>query len=293
MNSSPDGPPVARYVGRFAPSPTGPLHFGSLVTALASFLDARAHGGHWLVRIEDLDPPRESPRAPAQIMSQLRAHGLHWDGNIAFQSDRLSAYDQALTHLRHQRLCFPCKCARNSFRGIYPGTCRSRRYEDTNLPYAERVFASGPHIMFKDLVLGKQTTDLKNEIGDFVIRRKDGLTAYQLAVIVDDGYQGITHVIRGSDLLSSTARQIHLARLLNIAIPVYAHIPVVLGPDGDKLSKQTHAPPVEEASALPTLRLALKVLGQSASQRTTISGLLADAIQRWDLTRVPLISFQT
>lgn len=293
MNLSTDGLSVARYVGRFAPSPTGPLHFGSLVTALASFLDARAHGGRWLLRIEDLDPPRESPEAPAQIMSQLHAHGLNWDGNVVFQSDRQSAYDQALTQLRDQGFCFPCKCARKSFRGVYPGTCRSRRYEDSNLPYAERVFASGPQIMFKDLVLGNQTTDLQNEIGDFIVRRKDGLTAYQLAVIVDDGYQDITHVIRGSDLLGSTARQIHLARLLDIAIPVYAHIPVVLGPDGDKLSKQTHAPPVEDASAMSTLRLALRVLGQPASQSNTISELLADAIARWDLTRIPLISFRT
>lgn len=220
-------------------------------------------------------------------MSQLDAHGLHWDGDVLFQSQQLSAYDLNLTHLRERGLTFPCKCSRKSIRGVYPGTCRSRHFENTDPPYAERLLTRGPPVGFDDLILGRHTFQADKDFGDFIVRRKDGLTAYQLAVVVDDEFQGVTHVVRGSDLLTSTPMQVVLARLLHFRTPQYAHIPVVLGSTGDKLSKQTHAPPVEETSALSTLRLALQVLGQPESPGTSVESLLSDAITSWDITRVP------
>jgi glutamyl-Q tRNA(Asp) synthetase len=274
------------YIGRFAPSPTGPLHFGSLVVALASYLDARKHNGQWLLRIEDLDPPRESHSAPAEIMRQLTAFGLQWDGEALFQSTRLDTYSKNLQLLQNARLLFPCTCKRQP--GPYKGACRHKSFSDVAEPYAVRVLTKDQRIQFDDLIYGKQYSFPDQEVGDFVVRRKDGLHAYQLAVIVDDAFQGITHVIRGSDLLDSTPRQILLAQYLALSVPTYGHIPVVLGKDGHKLSKQSHAMPVDTDRPLAVLRQALQTLGQAPQRAaTTVSSLLRQATKAWDLARVP------
>ncbi|MEX2489670.1 MAG: tRNA glutamyl-Q(34) synthetase GluQRS, partial [Pseudomonadales bacterium] len=226
------------YVGRFAPSPTGPLHFGSLVAALASYLDARHHNGLWLLRIEDLDPPRESPDAPQQIMSQLKGFGMHWDGEVLYQSDRLDAYQQALDQLRAENLVYPCTCTRKMVGTIYNGRCRKNDF-NINAPYAIRLVIGDMVISFKDRVMGPLYYHLDKDVGDFIIKRKDGLFAYQLAVAVDDAFQQVTHVVRGADLLDSTPRQIAVCRQLNLIEPSYTHVPVITGKDGSKLSKQT------------------------------------------------------
>ncbi len=281
------------YVGRFAPSPTGPLHFGSLVAAVGSYLDAKKHHGQWLLRIEDLDPPRESTTAPAEIMSQLRAYGLFWDGEVLFQSSRLNAYEENLGRLRKQGLVFPCICSRKSIVGVYPGACRSRSYESTEVPFAERLLTAGRKVEYEDLVFGTRYCDVEQDIGDFIVKRKDKLFAYQLAVIVDDAYQEVTHVIRGSDLMDSTPRQILLAKYLSLPVPSFGHIPVVTDVSGHKLSKQTHAAPVDRQNPLPVLRQVLNVLGQhTGSKVNTVEQLLDSAIQQWDINRIPRDSFR-
>lgn len=256
------------YVGRFAPSPTGPLHFGSLVAAVASYLEARAHGGRWLVRIEDIDPPREEPGATRLILEALEAYGFEWDGDINFQSACRPAHDAALDELQAQGLAYPCGCSRKDLadapRGplgtIYPGTCRS----GCDAPEtAIRLRTNDEPISFTDRLQGKQTQHLESESGDFVIRRRDGLIAYQLAVAVDDALQGITDIVRGMDLIDSTPRQIWLQRLLGYPTPGYAHIPVVTHPDGDKLSKLTGAPGIPLGDVRPTLVRALAALRQA------------------------------
>lgn len=273
------------YVGRFAPSPTGPLHFGSLVAALASYLDARHHQGNWLVRIEDIDPPREDPSAPEEILRQLQYFGLNWDGDPMFQSTRLSEYQKSLEALRASGLIFYCTCSRRSYDQVYPGTCRHQQSSD--LPGAERIQIDDTAIVFDDLFLGPQHFDLALTSGDFILKRKDGLFAYQLAVVVDDDAQGINHVVRGNDLLDSTPRQIYLAKQLGFATPTYGHFAVVLGDDGHKLSKQAKAPPVALEDPLTVLCQALLALGQAPAKSQSISGLLDEAIQNWDRHRVP------
>ena len=281
------------YVGRFAPSPTGPLHFGSLVAAVGSYLDAKKHHGQWLLRIEDLDPPRESTTAPAEIMSQLRAYGLFWDGDVLFQSSRLNAYEENLGRLRNQGLVFPCICSRKSIVGVYPGACRSRSYESTEVPFAERLLTAGRKVEYEDLIFGTRYCDVEQDVGDFIVKRKDKLFAYQLAVIVDDAYQEVTHVIRGSDLMDSTPRQILLAEYLSLPVPAFGHIPVVTDVSGHKLSKQTHAAPVDRQNPLPVLRQVLNVLGQHfGSNVNTVEQLLDFAIQQWDINRIPRDSFR-
>ncbi|MCY4531673.1 MAG: tRNA glutamyl-Q(34) synthetase GluQRS [Gammaproteobacteria bacterium] len=281
------------YVGRFAPSPTGPLHFGSLVAAVGSYLDAKKHNGQWLLRIEDLDPPRESTTAPAEIMSQLRAYGLFWDGDVLFQSSRLNAYEENLGRLRNQGLVFPCICSRKSIVGVYPGACRSRSYESTEVPFAERLLTAGRKVEYEDLIFGTRYCDVEQDVGDFIVKRKDKLFAYQLAVIVDDAYQEVTHVIRGSDLMDSTPRQILLAEYLSLPVPAFGHIPVVTDVSGHKLSKQTHAAPVDRQNPLPVLRQVLNVLGQHfGSNVNTVEQLLDFAIQQWDINRIPRDSFR-
>lgn len=275
------------YVGRFAPSPTGPLHFGSLVAALGSYLDARHQHGTWLLRIEDLDPPRDLPDAPAEIMAQLTAYGLTWDGDVLFQSNRQAAYAEHLASLNHQGLVFPCICTRKQVGNHYEGACRSRSFATTAPPYAVRVKVTNSPVDLDDLILGDSVYDLSQDPGDFIVRRKDGFIAYQLAVIVDDAYQGITRVVRGADLLTSTPRQIYLASLLSLSVPEYAHLPVVLGHDGDKLSKQTRAAPISTVTVLDTLRMALHALGQEPLRTSSPTDLLAAAIARWDLRTVP------
>ena len=276
---------INTYVGRFAPSPTGPLHFGSLVAALASFLDARKHQGQWLIRIEDIDPPRESPAAPAEILNQLKVFGLEWDGVPLFQSTRLNAYQMELDRLKHLHLTFQCDCSRRSFGAIYPGTCR--KSPPTTGSNATRVRVNQSIIEFLDLFQKEQKFALQTEIGDFILKRKDGLIAYQLAVITDDNYQGINHVIRGYDLLDSTPRQIYLAQCLGFPVPVYGHFPVILGSDGHKLSKQAKAAPVTLNDPILVLNQALRALGQKAVSTDDIQLLLRTATGQWRRDKVP------
>ncbi|XOV85942.1 MAG: tRNA glutamyl-Q(34) synthetase GluQRS [Pseudomonadota bacterium] len=276
------------YVGRFAPSPTGPLHFGSLVAALASFLDARAVGGRWLVRIEDLDPPRETPAAARFILDQLTGFGLHYDGEVLYQSTRLDAYGDALQRLRDMQLTFPCTCTRKDLGKIYGGRCRGRSFDETEAPYAIRCRVDATDISIIDRISGRQHWNLSKNVGDFIVKRKDGLFAYQLAVVVDDAFQGVTDVVRGTDLLGSTPRQVYLASCLGLPHQRYAHLPVITGADGAKLSKQTHAAAVDPADAVFLLRRALLALGQpDPGNSATVTKLIETAINNWRIDRVP------
>lgn len=286
------------YVGRFAPSPTGPLHFGSLVAALGSCLEARARGGRWLLRIEDVDAPRTQPGAVDTILRQLEACAFAWDGEILFQSARTEAYHAALSRLRDAGWVFPCACTRREMADStlardgsrrYPGTCRE------GLPpgreaRAWRLRTAPGLVRFEDAVQGLQEEDVWREVGDFVLLRADGLFAYQLAVVVDDAEQGVSHVVRGADLLDSTARQILLQRALGVATPDYAHLPVATNVAGEKLSKQTLAPAVDVAHPMPAMHAALRFLGQpvpDALARAGVMDLWEWARAHWSLDAVP------
>jgi len=285
---------AAPYVGRFAPSPTGPLHAGSLVAALASWLDARLHGGRWLVRIEDVDTPRCAPGTDALILGQLAACGLAPDAPPCWQSTRGEAYAAALQHLVDTDAAYPCACTRRDIdaawaaRGvvhrrhaerIYPGTCRGGLHGKA--ARAWRFRADGV-VDWHDRRLGAQHQDVGREVGDFVLRRADGLWAYQLAVVVDDAAQGITHVVRGEDLADNTARQILLQRALGVATPAYLHTPLVLAADGHKLSKQNGATALALADPLAALRAAGAVLGIVGVTGATVADWLAAALPAWD-----------
>jgi glutamyl-Q tRNA(Asp) synthetase len=291
LNSSIQAP----YCGRFAPSPTGPLHFGSLLAAIASFLDARAHGGQWLVRIEDLDPPREPAGAADLILRQLESFGLCWDREVLYQSARLPAYAQALQTLQAQERCYSCTCSRPQIRdmgAVYDGHCRHRSQPPTS-EYALRVRTDPLVIGIDDSIVGSYSQNIASDCGDFVIRRKDGLFAYQLAVVVDDAFQGITHVIRGADLLDSTPRQIFLQRLLQLPTPVYGHIPLIVDGQGEKLSKQRFAPAIDSADALTLTHAALSALGQRVPPLKDFSDNAAQlewAIRNWDIQAVPKLA---
>lgn len=263
--------PVTPYRGRFAPSPTGPLHFGSLVAALGSFLDARAHNGTWHVRIEDIDPPRAVLGAADNILHTLEQLALTWDGDVMYQSRRYAAYAEAVARLRVRGAIYPCACSRKEIADsalvgvegpVYPGTCRNG-IEPGRDARALRARVDADVVRFTDLIRGDVGMNLAQEIGDFVVKRADGLYAYQLAVVVDDAAQGITHVVRGADLLGSTTRQIHLQRLLGLPTPIYAHLPVVLSPSGEKLSKQTGAAAINVKKGGTALYDALTFLGQA------------------------------
>ncbi|MBT5686578.1 MAG: tRNA glutamyl-Q(34) synthetase GluQRS, partial [Gammaproteobacteria bacterium] len=267
-------------------SPTGPLHYGSLVAAVASFLDARHAGGKWLLRIEDLDPPRESTDAPQEIVRQLLALGLHWDLEVLCQSSRLSSYDAALEAI--QPFTFPCTCSRKAVPDVYPGTCRLRKQLTANGPYAVRLRVPRRSVSINDRCLGLQTWDLEKEVGDFVIKRKDGLHAYQLAVVVDDIHCSVSHIVRGNDLLDSTPRQLALYEHLQVPPPEYLHIPVLVDESGNKLSKQAHAKPVDTSDALTTIRSALSDLGQNTHDYSlNIKELLEKAASSWNPASIP------
>lgn len=287
-------PSEATYIGRFAPSPSGPLHFGSLVAALASFLDARAHGGLWLLRMEDLDPAREPPEAATSILRSLEAFGLHWDSDVLYQSTRLDTYRNALDRLRTLGLIYACDCSRQEVQamgGVYDGRCRARTKPVAH--GALRVRVADETIAFDDLIQGPQVQQLQRECGDFVVLRKDGLFAYQLAVVVDDAFQGITHVVRGVDLLDSTARQIYLQHCLGEPTPQYAHIPVAINADGQKLSKQHFARAIDDARPVPQLLQSLQFLGQPLApglQEASTEELLDWAIRHWDIQAVPKLA---
>lgn len=259
----PDLPMLAAVRGRFAPSPSGPLHEGSLLAALASYLDARARGGEWLVRMEDLDPPREQPGAADLILRQLDTLGLHWDGSVLYQSKRLEAYREALETLEALDMLYYCTCTRQQLRGLqgrYPGLCRHRRHSLPGTSVRCRLDESAP-LVFNDLFQGQQQQSALDE-GDVVLLRKDGLFAYQLAVVVDDAWQGINRVVRGIDLLTSTVRQRALQGLLQYPAPTYGHIPVLVDHLGHKLSKQQGAKPVNTTRPEASLVRALATLRQ-------------------------------
>jgi glutamyl-Q tRNA(Asp) synthetase len=277
------------YVGRFAPSPTGPLHFGSLVAALASWLDARAARGRWLLRIEDLDAPRAQPGAADEILRTLEQLGLTWDGPVVYQSQRSALYRQALEKLQNQT--YWCSCTRREIADsslglapdgaqIYPGTCRGG-LPAGKAPRALRVRTTADAIGFADRVQGAQRQILEAEVGDFVLYRADEQFAYQLAVVVDDAEQGVTDVVRGADLLDSTPRQIYLQRLLGYPQPRYLHVPAAVNAAGEKLSKQTGAPPIELSGRSRELRRALAFLGQKPSDD------LAQAVRNWNPALIP------
>lgn len=291
-------PPRAR--GRFAPSPTGPLHFGSLVAALVSYLDARSRGGKWFVRIEDLDPPREVAGAAEAILRALDVYGLHWDGTVHYQSQRHALYARALERLKHAGLAYPCGCTRREvadfgFHGVegpvYAGTCRMGLLPGRSAR-AWRVRTDKTPTEFVDEIQGPQSQRLETAVGDFVLQRADGLFAYQLAVVVDDAEQGITRVARGADLLHSTPRQIYLQRLLALPTPAYMHVPVVVDAAGEKLSKQTLAAPLDLNAAGETLGRALCLLGHPTPRdlaSASCTEILRWAIEHWNLKAIPKV----
>lgn len=285
------------YVGRFAPSPTGPLHFGSLIAAVGSFLDAKNHGGRWLLRMEDIDEPRCSQAHADAILRVLEAYGFEWDGEVVYQSRRKERYQAALERLIELGQAYPCACSRreiadSSIAGIegpvYPGTCRAGLGGRT--PRAFRVRVGEEAVCFDDRLQGRHCQKLAAEIGDFVVKRADGFFAYQLAVVVDDHEQAVSHVVRGADLLASTPRQIHLQRLLGYPTPAYLHLPVAVNELGQKLSKQTLARPLEIREAGPMLVSALRFLGQQpepALAHAKGSEVLAWAREHYSPTAIP------
>ncbi len=283
------------YRGRFAPSPTGPLHFGSLVAAAASYLDARRAGGEWLLRIEDLDPPREVPGSADQIVATLAALGFEWTGSIVRQSERHTDYQAALDRLLAAGLAFHCSCSRTELQTaqppgrdpsdelFYPGWCRNG-VRAPDRPLAIRFRVPSGAIAFDDQLRGTQTTEPARDTGDFVIRRRDGLFAYQLAVVVDDAAQHVTHVVRGADLLASTARQMALQSALGLSTPVYAHLPLAIDANGIKLSKSTGAAGVDASRPARELWRTLQFLKQEPPpglRRGPVSTLWEWAIENW------------
>ncbi|WP_210398099.1 tRNA glutamyl-Q(34) synthetase GluQRS [Motiliproteus sediminis] len=285
--------PTGHYIGRFAPSPTGALHFGSLMAAVASFLDARAHQGQWLVRIEDLDPPREQPGASDQILRTLERYGLLWDGKVLYQSQRHALYRDTLQRLLRKGLAYRCDCSRQQIaaRGgrPYDGHCRLRQAEISE-PAAIRAVVDDRPIGFVDRIQGPQQFQFEQGSGDFILFRRDGFFAYQLAVVVDDHAQGINQIVRGSDLLDSTPHQRHLQQQLDLARPHYAHIPVMVNQTGQKLSKQTFATALDPKHPSRALHAALQVLGQqppAAMRNATPAELLSWAITHWHIDAVP------
>ncbi|MGD8978155.1 MAG: tRNA glutamyl-Q(34) synthetase GluQRS, partial [Gammaproteobacteria bacterium] len=288
--------PAARYRGRFAPSPTGPLHFGSLVAAVASYLRARSQQGDWLVRMEDIDPPREPPGAAAGILRSLETFGLEWDGQVLYQSTRLDAYRHHIRDLTERGLAFPCSCSRRDIEevlgerkpgqsAVYPGLCRDGpRRPDADC--AIRLRVPDRSVGFEDLLQGRFEQHLRRQVGDFVLQRKDGMTAYQLAVVLDDAQQGITEVCRGTDLLDNTPRQIFLQQTLGLPTPHYLHFPLVLASAGEKLSKQTGAPALDAARASDIMTEVLRFLGlppDDALRGAPPAEQLAWATSRWDI----------
>lgn len=279
-------------IGRFAPSPTGPLHAGSLLAAVASYCEARAAGGRWLVRMEDLDPPREMPGAADLILRQLEACGLEWDGEVLYQSRRHAAYEAALDQLHQQGHVFWCRCSRTDLarqpQSTYPGTCRA--FTSPRTDAAIRLRVPPGLVSFTDSVFGRQQEEVAHTVGDFILKRRDGHYAYQLAVVVDDAEQGITDIVRGADLLDNTARQILLQRCLDLPSPRYTHLPLVVHGDGTKLSKQTHAPALPLSGTSSLLVQALLMLGQDipADMATEPPAtILRWAVAHWQLVRVP------
>jgi glutamyl-Q tRNA(Asp) synthetase len=285
-----------KYIGRFAPSPTGPLHQGSLVAAVASYLDARANNGKWHLRIEDVDETRCKPEFAHDIVATLATFGFRWDGEIETQSMRKPHYTAALEKLEQQRFTYACTCSRKEIADsgvvgiegvVYPGTCRHRGH--TRQRNAIRAITNDAPIAFDDAVQGAQSQRLESMIGDFVLKRRDGLFSYQLAVVVDDAALGVTDIVRGADLLDSTPRQIYLQRLLGLPTPRYLHIPVLTNADGQKLSKQTLAPSIGTHDVAQSLRAALAFLHQPDVDASLTEGtsILRRAAEQWRRDAIP------
>lgn len=279
------------YTGRFAPTPSGYLHFGSLVAALASYLDARSVGGKWLMRMEDLDPPREVPGAQEGILQTLEAYGFEWDGELVRQSDRHEAYQAIIHRWFSQGLAYACTCSRKQlegYNGIYPGFCRNAGHSPEDA--AIRIRVPELEYRFEDRVQGEFRQHLGRDAGDFIIRRRDGFYAYQLAVVLDDGWQGVTDVVRGADLLDSTPRQLYLQELLGLPQPRYLHVPLITQPDGHKLGKSYRSPPLPPDQATPLLLRGLRALGQKTPaelNNATPREVLDWAIAHWDANSIP------
>lgn len=306
-----------QYIGRFAPSPTGPLHFGSLVAALASYCDAKAKQGKWLVRMEDVDKTREMTGAADDILHTLEAFGFEWDGEVVYQSQRVALYQNALSDLERNGLIYACTCSRkeiadsathNGIEGaIYPKTCKQNMANssaDNFNASASRINTSSWRInadhagliTFRDAIQGNVSQQLAHDVGDFILKRKDGFFAYQLAVVVDDALQNISHVVRGADLLDSTPRQIYLQQLLGFITPHYAHLPIAVNAHHEKLSKQTHAEALNQQNAQALLFQALVFLGQQPPDDLkfiSVQAQLAWAVKHWRLSACPLRAAMT
>lgn len=292
---------LSSYRGRFAPSPTGPLHQGSLVAALASYLEARTQQGQWLLRMEDVDELRNVKGAADSILRSLEAYGFEWDESVVYQTQRKEAYEAALLQLKQQSLVYPCSCSRKQLRAaalegklksgplgyIYPGTCRSQSFRPGHPhDYAIRIKTPQREICIEDALQDSYCQHLSDDLGDFVIRRRDGLFAYQLAVVVDDAWQNISHVVRGADLLDSTPRQVYLQQCLGYAPMHYAHLPIMRNAQGDKLSKQTGAEGIGHSADVSRLVDALHFLGQQPPEdlhRATLHDVWQWALANWQL----------
>ena len=271
------------YIGRFAPSPTGPLHFGSLYTALASFLQARSQQGLWLLRIDDLDTPRNIKGAAESILKTLDAFGLNWDNSVVYQSQTLDIYHESLNKLIHDKLIYPCTCSRKTLTDIYSGICRDKQTLP-NSPYSLRIKTDNSSISFKDELQGLISHNLA-EHGDFILKRKDQIIAYQFAVVIDDNRQNINHIVRGYDLLDATPRQIYLQQMLGLDAPDYMHVPVIIDEQGYKLSKQTRATAVDLKKPHAVIFELLTLLKQNPPgelQHAPSTELLSWAIKHWN-----------
>ena len=287
------------YTGRFAPSPTGLLHIGSLLTAVASYADARSNGGKWLVRMEDLDPPREMPGAASHILHTLEAFGFEWDGEVAYQSRRYALYEETLCRLKTAGLVYPCHCSRKDWQAgarrgadgfVYNGRCRhpDQRPALQGKQPAWRIRVPDRVIGFSDGIIGGYAQNLACDIGDFVLLRADGYWAYQLAVVADDAEQGVTHIVRGQDLLVSTPRQIYLQQCLGVPTPQYAHLPLLTNAQGQKWSKQTLAPALDLNRREQLLRQVFRYLKLPDAPETDRPAELLDwAVAHWDMDKVP------
>ena len=294
FNNPPLTPPLIKegdnrkaYVGRFAPSPTGPLHFGSLITAVASYCDAKAHQGSWLVRIEDTDIPRIYPDSEAHILGAIDAFQFEPDDAIIFQKDRLDLYESVLHQLWQNHLVYACQCTRKMLGSnhIYAGTCR-----ELNLPFQQhaiRLKVSDQEICFNDRLQGTHCSNLQRDLGDFVLKRRDGIINYQLAVVIDDYLQGITHVVRGADLLDNTERQIWLGSVLDYPRLKYMHLPLAMNDQGQKLSKQNLAQALDLNRASELLQDAIRALHQPEVDLDTPANMLKQAIAQWDIQSIP------
>ena len=285
------------YIGRFAPSPTGELHFGSLLAALASYLDAKSNNGLWLLRIDDIDPPRELPGASDTIIAMLQAFGMQWDQDIVFQSERSHLYQQALNQLQQADVSYPCYCSRKEIKqrtshSRYDRYCLSNKTTTTTIHThcAWRFKNDTSSFIWQDTILGEQRIE-HSENADFILKRSDSLWAYQLAVTVDDAAMGITHVVRGRDLLMEATKQLQLAQALNLHTPAFSHIPLVKNDSGQKLSKQNLAPALSTTQINHQLYTALQMLGQKTNDKfknAKITDILLQATQDWNPATIPL-----